>query len=287
MLYLRLHEVLEDVRQDQTIEFERLRFNGGENHIKLKIPKEGFIRRNVRIEAKLTNSDYVMELLLATDALRQAGAVNIQLVAPYIPYGRQDRVMVPGEPLSIKVMADLINAQNYTHVWTLDNHSDVTTALLNNCRQISNKRIISRFIMQGRQQELVFISVDAGSVKKTFKLLQRYGGEMIIASKVRDVTSGQIVRTKVHIENLHNATCLIFDDICDGGRSFIELAKVLKQKNAGAIHLYTSHGIYPHGIDSLLENIDSIRTTNCFRLDCETKNWKNFKVLRLRKEDLV
>lgn len=279
MQYLRLHSILEDVLDCETIEFERLHFNGGENHIKLLSPIKG----RVTIEAKLINSDYVMELLLATDALKRAGAQEIYLLAPYIPYGRQDRVMVPGEPLSIKVFANLINAQNYKAVYTLDNHSEVTTALIDRCVEINNHRIIARFILQGLE-DVLFISPDAGSYKKISKLGVKYGREVVQASKIRDVRTGVITGTRVYADDLGGRTCLIIDDICDGGRTFIELARVLKEKNAGRIILYVSHGIFSHGVDSFTD-IDSIVTTNCFRRDSEIANW-NLRVISLRKEDL-
>jgi len=283
MQYLRLDNILEDVGLDggETIDYDRIRFNGGENHIKLISP----IQERVTIEAQLKNSDYVMELLLATDALRRAGAKEITLLSPYIPYGRQDRVMVHGEPLSIKVFADLINAQNYKAVYTLDNHSEVTPALLNNCIEISNHRMIETFIYQTSGQNLRIISPDGGALKKVFKLAQSCNRQVITAAKHRDVETGKITRTEVHAEDLTEKVCVIVDDICDGGRTFVELAKVLKAKNASKVILYVTHSIFSNGTAELSIYIDKIFTTNCFRRDAEITNW-DVTVIPLRKEDL-
>lgn len=279
MQYLRLHPVLEDVTEHETILCERFLFNGGESHIKLKSPVGG----QVTIETQLKNESYIMELFLATDALRRSGAKDIFLLAPYIPYSRQDRVMVPGEPLSIKVFAQMLNAQNYAAVYTLDNHSGVTTALIDRCIEIDMSRMIGRFILQSSYIS-VFIAPDAGAAKKVQALSRHFNMPIVQASKVRNTADGTIRGVQVHSLSLHEKHCLIVDDICDGGRTFIELAEALKLKGASSITLYVSHGIFSQGITTLLENIDRIFTANCFREDADIRH--KITILYLRKEDL-
>lgn len=279
MQYLRLDEILQDVHQNETIEFERLLFNGGEAHIKLK----SAVPQKVTIEAALKNSGYVMELLMATDALRRAGAAEITLIAPYIPYGRQDRVMVPGEPLSIRVFANLINSQNYKTVYTLDNHSPVTTALLDRCVEIDNMPIMKE-LLSNENSLGILVSPDAGSEKKVQKIAQKLHRFVIRASKIRDVQTGVITATKIDHPDDTNYNCIIIDDICDGGRTFYELAKVLKEKGAFKVILYVSHGIFSQGVYKLKEYIDKIYTTNCFREDNDLRS--KITILPLRKEDI-
>lgn len=277
MKYLRLNEILEDVKQAETITFEHLLFNGGENHIKLQSP----VSEEVTIEAQLVNSDYVMALFLATDALRRSGAKDISLLCPYVPYARQDRVMVEGEPLSIKVFAEMLNAQNYKAVYTLDNHSPVSTVLIDNCIEICNARILANFI----KPTGILVSPDAGAYKKSCETASRFGLTMVCASKIRRVDNGEITETKVDVTDLRGKDCYIIDDICDGGRTFVELGKILKQRNSGEIILYVSHGIFSNGVDSLKEYIDKIYTTNMFRNDKGIEKW-GVNIIGLRKEDL-
>lgn len=286
MQYLRLANVLEDVSAEETIGFKRLMFHGGEAHIKLLSP----IDDEVLIEAQLKNSGYVMELFMATDALRRAGAKEISLLAPYIPYSRQDRVMVPGEPLSIKVLAQMLNAQNYKAVYTLDNHSSVATALIDRCGEIDSRPLImdlcdkQEFKNHVKYWDAVLISPDAGASKKIHAISRTLRREVVQAMKIRDVNTGEITETRVYIDDLKGKDCLILDDICDGGRTFIELAKALKLKNAGKIVLYVSHGIFFWGLSELLEHIDRIFTTNCFREDAQVLG--NITILPLRKGHL-
>lgn len=108
------------------------------------------------------------------------------------------------------------------------------------------------------------ISPDAGSNKKIYDLAKSigYDGEIIRCDKLRDIPTGQIIETIVYKNDLGGKDAIIVDDICDGGKTFIELAKVLKEKNVGKIYLVVTHGIFSAGFDSLGEYFDGIYCTN-------------------------
>ena len=201
-----------------------------------------------------------MRLLLTIDAIRRVDSdVKINLTIPYFPYARQDRVCNEGEALSVKVMADLINSTHCNKVTIFDPHSDVTPALLNNCHSISLADIISnselaQFIVQNN---LVIVSPDAGAEKKVrsvAKLLSSkdYKQEILYASKVRDTQTGNITSTEIHAD-VRNKDLIILDDICDGGKTFIELSQLLQSKGSGKVYLYVTHGIFSKGLDVLKE----------------------------------
>jgi len=271
MKYLRLNKILEDVNDQEVINFETVNFSGGEKHIKLKTT----VPATITIETQIKSSDCIMKLLLATDALKRQGAKDISLIMPYVPYGRQDRIMVQGEPLSIKVFTDLINVQSYKEVYTLDNHSAVTGALIDRNIEIDNSRILSMLFLQNG----IIVSPDAGSLKKCTKIAGKFGLKLVLASKIRDVKTGEIRATKVQCQDLKGLPCYIIDDICDGGKTFIELAKILKKRGAGKIILYVSHGIFSKGISLIEKYINEIYTTINFYSE-------QVIILPLRKEDL-
>lgn len=265
MLLLKLDDLISYWPQS-TIEFKTFKFNGGEQHIQLlNLQKYDFTKSEVIIEASITNSDKLMLVFLATDALKRLGCKNISLFAPYLPYARQDRVCNEGEPLSIKVICDLINAQKYKCVYTLDNHSEVANALLNNYIPIKLIKLIKRQLNITNKDCL--ISPDAGSLKKIYEISKQLGGvEVIECSKKRNVVNGEIEKTIVYYDDLSKFNnCIIIDDICDGGRTFIELAKGLKEKNAKCILLYVSHGIFSKGLYIFNGLIDIVYTTKSFK----------------------
>lgn len=193
------------------------------------------------------------------------GVKEINLFIPYFPAARQDRVMVPGEPLSVKVYADMINAMTLASVTIFDPHSEVTPALLNNCVTISNHEFIKQVIAKiGNDVKL--ISPDGGALKKIYKVSEFLGGaEVVECSKSRDVKTGKLSGFKVYSEDLAGADCLIVDDICDGGGTFIGLAEALKAKNAGKLYLAISHGIFSKGFEVFDQYFEQIFTTDSIK----------------------
>ena len=244
---------------NHNIEYDVTKFSGGEIQFRLRNPEK--IRGcTVKIRVNITNSAGVMGLLMATDALRQAGCRDIDLVMPYIPYARQDRVCAPGEALSLKVFANLINSQNYRYVEVWDAHSDVALALIDRVVHKQQYRFVNPLLLVSDHDYLV--SPDAGSLKKIYQIS---GGVPIIrADKTRDPATGQITGTVAYCDRIESSNVLIVDDICDGGRTFIELAKALKMKTWGNIDLYVTHGIFSQGLDVFDGYINKIYCPNVF-----------------------
>tara|TARA_R110000765_G_scaffold304395_3_gene398398 strand:- start:183 stop:845 length:663 start_codon:yes stop_codon:yes gene_type:complete len=213
----------------------------------------------------LRTPEDVMKLLMVKDALDQqlnAGLVSLNM--PYIPYARQDRVCNFGEAFSLKVFCNLINSCNFETVWVQDPHSDVAPALLNNIAITSSSSIVESDRHVWRKYEgATIISPDAGANKKVASLCKVLGKDTFIrADKVRDLSTGQITSTVVYCDDLKGQDCLIVDDICDGGRTFIELGKALKAKGAGNVGLYVTHGIFSKGKEVFDNSIDDVYSHN-------------------------
>ncbi len=222
------------------------KFAGGECHVKLA--EEFSESENVRINTRLNSSDDLMNLCLAVDALRNMGVKYIEAFIPYIPYARQDRVMTTGEPLSIKVFADILNSLNLDKVTVFDAHSDVAPALINHCKNTNNGVMVRYFLKELNLSDYVLVSPDLGAYKKIDKLAEAIGykGEIATGIKVRNLETGEIIKSDVVSGDLSGKNCVVIDDICDGGRTFIELAATLKAKNAGNLYFIASHGIFSH-----------------------------------------
>ncbi len=230
---------------------ETFNFSGGECHVKV-LPSD--ISDCTDITAYLYSSNDVMRLLLTVDAIRRiAPQTSIHLTIPYFPYARQDRVCNEGEALSVKVMANLINSLYCTHVTLYDPHSDVTPALVNNCNIINSAEIIANSPLAAiiKDKDLTLLSPDAGAEKKVRAVAKRLKTtELLCASKTRETATGEITSTQIH-GDISGKNIIIIDDICDGGRTFIELAKALKDANAGDVYLYITHGIFSQGLSTL------------------------------------
>lgn len=262
-MILNLDSNFRPFQNENEIAFESFTFHGGEPHIKMKADFDIFLP--VMITHRINSFNDLGLLCIAVDALRRMGVKTISAFIPYFPAARQDRVMVMGEALSVKVYADIINYLNLEKVYIFDPHSEVTPALLNNVSVISNHDFIKQVIVQ-IGTNLKLISPDGGALKKIYKVAEYLGGiEVVEASKSRDVKTGKLTGFKVYHDDLEGSDCLIVDDICDGGGTFIGLAEELKKKNAGKLYLTVSHGIFSKGFDELGKYFDRIFTTDSFK----------------------
>jgi ribose-phosphate pyrophosphokinase len=219
---------------------------------------------SITIVARLNSSQEIIKLLLLTDALKKYSR-NIELRVSYLPYGRQDRLCDTGESFSLKIIADLINTQQYTRVEIFDPHSDVTPALINNSIAISNHKFVAKALKD--EKNYLLVSPDAGAFKKIFNLAchLNYTDEIVCCNKVRNVTTGKIKKMSVMSDtDLAGRRCIIVDDIISKGGTFVGLAKELKIKGAKQVDLIVSHHENSADKEVLKSELDHIYTTNSF-----------------------
>lgn len=235
------------------------KFNGGEVHCKMeKLPLD-IIMQDYTMDGFMALAEHV-EIIR-----RKYPPYQLQVTYPYLPYARQDRVMQDNEPFSLHIFAKMLNLLKINKVTIWDPHSDVVPALIDNCHTVHQWEIAHRILPKElvENDDVLFISPDAGAYKKLSKLITK-DGRIAIGVKNRDIT-GKITHTDIFSPvPIEGKDCIIVDDICDGGRTFIELAKVLKTKGANKVMLYVTHGIFSQGFLELDKYIDHIFTTNSF-----------------------
>jgi len=255
------------------IDLKAFTFNGGEEHLKLPaISFQGGYEDGLTFVVKVIRptSQTLMQMMLLTDAIaRRYADVNTILYIPYLPYARQDRVCNPGEAHSLKVVCDIINYCEFDKVVCVDLHSDVAEALIDNLKHVTQANVLQHFKSKFTDYYAI-ICPDAGASKKIYAAAKALGiPNIIFCDKVRDTKTGEILKTIVHegdfIAKHHKL--LIVDDICDGGRTFIEIAKALDIDAPDGwcprIDLFVTHGIFSKGLEAL-EGIDNIITTDSF-----------------------
>lgn len=254
-----------DLAHMSEIDVQSMTFSGGEVQVRALVTRS---HADYLICADLRDTHGVMELLLVTDALRRQGVKRLILEMRYLPYARQDRVCASGEALSLKVFADLINAQRYDKVTVWDCHSDVGTALINNLDHIDQSCLAlpTALALEG----CVLVAPDSGALKKVMSLAKKSFRDFVRADKTRNPSTGAIDGTVVYSEHVGDRNFLIVDDICDGGRTFIELAKALRPLTSGEIYLYVTHGIFSAGLNVFDGVIDRVYVANPF-VDCSSK----------------
>ena len=227
----------------------------------------------ILIKSRLNNFKDLELICCAVASLREVGIEKIHLYTPYFLGSRSDRKFEEGSNNYLKsVICPIINSLNFKSVTVMDPHSDVLEACLNNFKKLNNFALVddalSYLIGEDEEDQVVLVSPDAGAYKKIFDVAQEFMITNIATGvKVRDLKTGKIIRTEVpnlpiSIGNT-DLKYIIVDDICDGGRTFIELAKAIKEQVPFAkLYLVVTHGIFSAGFSELGDYFSGIYTTD-------------------------
>jgi len=252
-------------------------FSAGEVQVRVDpIPPNA---KEVTIESDIRNSRDFMETCLTLNAINHMEGVEcpVRLILRYLPYSRQDRPCATGEAFSLEVslafLATFLNPNDTLVTW--DVHSEVAGSEISrnfpgvnffNLTAAALLRDLSEVKGISFSPDTIVISPDKGAVERATEVKSALGlSEVIYASKVRDPNTGAILRTEVPEEiSYEGRPLLIVDDICDGGRTFIELAKVLRKYNPSRIDLYVTHGIFSKGFLVFEDLIDNFFVANLF-----------------------
>lgn len=266
------------------IKFKISKFPDGQQTVDILEPLS---ECDVKLMARLTSFTDLELIICANAALKGLGTLQVHLYVPYFLGARSDRKFMDGGSNYLKdVICPIINAQKFRTVLVLDPHSDVLEACLDNFEKVNNhlvvKYALANISLKNSNIDYIkLVSPDAGALKKVYSAAEHFGIEhVIVASKHRDLKTGKITHTDVpNIEQNDNVAYLIVDDICDGGRTFTEIAKVIKSKRPDlSIYLAVTHGIFSAGFDELNKYFDMIYTTNSFK-DSENSQLLQFNVL--------
>lgn len=253
-------------RDGEILPFKAIGFAGGERHIQL-LDLSPLTEMQLTIRASLMSSNDLMDLLLVENALRHAfgQALEINLELPYLPYARQDRVCAEGQAFSLEVMVRLLGMMRIKRLLTWDCHSEAGLQLTqaHNVKPatiIQSDAALSALLAE---ENSILVCPDKGAVTRCKDIQQTLGLKHIVfCEKHRDPKTGKIVQTEVLSDDLSGRCAVITDDICDGGRTFIEIAKQLRAKHVERIVLFVTHGIFSKGLGVFDDLIDQVITTN-------------------------
>ncbi|MBC8032964.1 MAG: ribose-phosphate pyrophosphokinase [Chitinophagaceae bacterium] len=256
--------------QKSDIRFQTMIFPDGQPHIKIDVPSAKVLdkKQPLRIFTRINNPNDLLLVLFIKNTLDYMEFEHIELHISYLMAARMDRVMLDGEPFSLKVVAAILNQAHFKRIVLFDPHSEVATALIDRSYTISNhcfvKDVLNSYYKNSQRASMCLVSPDAGALKKIHKLAQALQVEAVVeCMKERDLKTGALTNFKTTTETLDNLTCFIIDDICDGGGTFTGTAKMLKEKGAARVNLVVSHGIFSKGVP--LQFIDDIYTTDSYR----------------------
>lgn len=289
----------------ETPSYKAWKFPGGEIHFKLK---ESFAERLsltedfsfLNVNCRLNNSEDIIFLGIVLGTLAKDYDNRVNVFIPYFPYQQADRDFAVDECFSLITITKILNSYPRHSYFVYDPHSDVTPALLaymGDTGTITNHEFIKHSIAKltafhnndayegdehhwNHQRDLIILAPDAGAYKKIFKLTKDLGfkGRVEVANKYRNPINGDI-EVRISADDFDGKEVLIIDDICVGGRTFIELAKQLVTKNVGNLHLAVSHGIFSNGYAELEKHFQHIFTTNSIRDNYESEHVEVYEII--------
>jgi len=214
---------------------------------------------DVKVVCSLTNSLALMHLLQTANALDHLSAKKRLLVIPYLMGARYDRLMIPGDSFDLEVIAGLINNCGFEKVLLWDVHSEVATKLIKNCVNVKNRQMVESYQLENA----VLICPDAGAAKKVNEYLQWNSNlkEIVYCNKKRELSTGKITLEVTDPQVCLDRNCVIIDDICDGGGTFLAIADQIKPKH---LTLIVTHGIFSKGFAALEQKFDEIVVSNSY-----------------------
>ena len=222
-------------------------------------------------------NEHFVELTIIIDALKRASAARVTAVIPYFGYARQDRKTSGREPITAKLIANLLVSAGLDRVLTIDLHSDQIQGFFD--IPLDHLTAISLFTDHIKKQNYpnpVIVSPDLGSVKRVRKIADLLDLPFAILDKVRKKPN---VVTKVNLlGDVRGKTAILIDDMIDTGHTICAAIKKIKQEGAEKVYTYSTHPVFskptPGNIFKL--GISEMVVTDAIPI---TKNYKKLQVL--------
>ena len=258
-------------------EMEISQFANGETRVWVKEKK---IEKSVVVVQSLSTptNEHLMEFCLICDALHRGGATEITAVIPWMGYSKQDKVFRTGEPLSAKVVAQILQVARVSKIITIDLHNKATLGFFD-CpiSELSAKGILREYFRQTLNRNLlhsgpesskpsantVVVAPDAGAVKASTAFAGELGVSVVYIDKKRDLESGEVKVVGMSGE-VKDKDILMIDDNVFTGSTLLQTAKELKKAGAKSIRVGVTHHLYVSGVQEKLEKseIDEIVVTD-------------------------
>ncbi|AFV01290.1 Ribose-phosphate pyrophosphokinase [Dehalobacter sp. UNSWDHB] len=217
-------------------------------------------------------NDSIMELLILIDALRRASAYRITAVVPYYGYARQERKTKAREPITAKLMANLITTAGADRLVAMDLHAPAIQGFFDiPVDHLPGVPILAEYFMEKKLENICVVSPDIGGVGRARNFAERIGASLAIVDKRRPEPN---VSKIMHvIGDLQGKIAVLIDDITDTGGTITQAAAVLMEKGAKEVYACCTHPVLSGPAIGILEKsvIKEFVVTNTIPLTPEKK----------------
>jgi len=255
-------------------------FADGEIYVRIKKKVRGDDIFLIQSLSSPVNEHFV-ELLVMIDALRRASAGRINVVCPYLGYSRQDRKATSREPISAKLIANLITKAGADRLLTVDLHDDQIQGFYDiPLDHFVGYPLFANFLLKQKHPNMAVVAPDIGGVKRGRKMAELLHAPLVVIDKRRkNHNQAEIMRV---VGNIKGKTAIIFDDIIDTAGTISNAAQALKAKGAKEVIICATHGLLSSNASQKLEQCPAsqVLLLDTVPLDKEKKIAK-IKVLSL------
>lgn len=189
-------------------------------------------------------NDTLMELLILCDAFKRASARRIVPIIPYFGYARQDKKVRPREPITAKLVADMITHAGADRIFAIDLHAGQIQGFFDiPVDHLPGQPLIADYLMKKGVQgkDVTVVSPDVGGVERATILAEKLGAELAIVAKRRP-EPGKVKVVEV-IGRIKDQRCVLIDDMIDSGGTFVAAAHELAERGAAEIYGCATHGV--------------------------------------------
>lgn len=210
---------------------------------------------------------HLMELLLIIDALRRASAARITAVIPYYAYAKQEKKTTGREPISAKLVANLLTTAGAHRIVAMDLHSPAIEGFFDiPVDHLRAAPILARHIKRQNLDDVVAVSPDAGGVARAEDLRSRVGGSLAIISKRHP--GPDVSEALEMVGDVDGKPAVIVDDMISTGGTLVLAANLLRERGASPILAAATHGIFAQDGLALIDAspIDKVFVTDTLPL---------------------
>jgi ribose-phosphate pyrophosphokinase len=220
-------------------------------------------------------NDNYMELLIMIDALKRASAKTINIIMPYYGYSRQDRKAQSRQPISAKLVADLLTVAGATRIIALDLHAAQIQGFFNiPIDNFEAGQVMVKYLLDKKLEDVVVVSPDHGGTTRARKFAFNWEAPIAIIDKRRPKPN--VAEVMNIIGDVEGKTAIIVDDIVDTAGTVTVAADALKKAGAKEIYLVATHPILSGAAIERINNspITEFITTNSIKLREDQKSPK-------------
>lgn len=277
---VKLARKIAELKKGKVSEIELSKFSNGEDRVWIK---DKFIRNKAVVVQSFSNppDHHIIEFCLICDALKRMGIKDIIAVIPWFAYCVQDKIFRPGEPLSSKVIAKIVQNSRVSKIITIDLHNETMAGFFDiPFTHLSANQLFIDYFKDNKVSIDLVISPDVGGLKRASKFALALGLPLSTINKKRDLATGKVSILGIN-EKVKSKNVMIVDDFVSTGQTLMEVAKFLKLRGVKKVSACLTHHFYINHVQEQIEKskLDMLYVTDTIQNPQNSLKYNKLKIL--------